>query len=154
MTRGTTKPFDQKLHDENDPEGRKIVMDAFAQMGVPLTENPDKRKIDLLGEEYNVEVERRSSRNWNSGKFTYSTVHVLCRKEKYQESGKFVFAVLSHNKKHIGLLGTKKMKHYMADEYVKEIPNRLVPEGEKAFDVPREELHWIRHNGEKWVHVN
>ena len=78
------KPFNQQLHDENDPKARQAVMKFIRQCGLTAVENENIYGIDLFisgksstGHVYNktpVEVERREC--WNNERFPFSTVHI------------------------------------------------------------------------------
>ena len=84
------KPFDQKLHDENDKVAKDAVRDLIKyRWGLDATEG-DKYGVDLIVRDGEAvigyaEVERRH--NW-VGKFGFSTVHVPYRKKKFFEMAK------------------------------------------------------------------
>lgn len=97
------KPFDQKLHADND-DAKYIIIDWLNTQGYDAEVNPDTYGIDLLavkrktGQTFGFEVEVKH--NWRGRKFPFSTVHFASRKLKFaKEEGTF-FVMLDTSRKY------------------------------------------------------
>ena len=128
------KPFDQALHDENDQVAKQAVRDLIKFKWNLDCQEGDKYAVDLVvmkdGEILGyAEVERRH--NW-VGEFSFPTVHVPYRKQKFFSLNKptLLFAV----SKDLSLA------MYCGGEEILSSPvefiNNRYAENEPFFDVP------------------
>lgn len=139
---GKRKRFDKALHDAHDPKSRKIVKDFFKRKyNVILTDNPNKRKTDLIKENgHLVEVEHRMV--WKEYGFPYDTINFLERKAHHFQNTPFDYVILSCNYSRIGIIEEKVLKKYLTDEYLVESPNKYVYSGEYVYKIPIAEFQF------------
>lgn len=144
------KSFDYKLFEENDPIARRKAICFLESRGCKVEENIDKYGIDLLasknGKKCYVEIERRGKKNWYCGDLLYPTLHVPSRKEKYLGK-KFAYLVMSYKMDRIAWLAPSKVKLFFITNDIIEVPNCYVPNGEKFFDIPKEEWEFYEFDG-------
>lgn len=135
------KPFNQQLHDENDPKARQAVMKFIRQCGLTAVENENIYGIDLFisgksstGHVYNktpVEVERREC--WNNERFPFSTVHIPKRKEKFFRAN-IVYAIV--NKTYDRFMFC--YSNSITNSELQEVSNKYITKGEYFYNVPLE----------------
>ena len=126
------KPFSPSLHADNDLRAREAVKGYLLKRGRYVWDNGNQYGIDLVvGTHFPVEVEVSS--NWESGSFPFSTVHIPERKKKFATNWYGQFWRLRKDLKAAVIVKSEDL----LTEYLKEIPNRLMPEGERFFDVPK-----------------
>lgn len=93
-----TKPFNQKLHDENDGPAREVVIQTFLELwGIVLVNNPDKYGVDLLAYRagaFQGGVEIEVKHNWTGHRFPFGAVHFPGRKQKFLDFRRPVIFVM------------------------------------------------------------
>jgi hypothetical protein len=132
---GSYKPFDKKLSDKFDSPGRAFIKRAAKKKWNVLADDYEKYEVDLIcrrnGEVIGyAEVEVRPD---FIDQFPFSTVHIPSRKAKLMDNGlPTVYFVV--NGSFDRLLWIKSTDALNFD--LKEVKNRLVPNGEMFYDVP------------------
>jgi hypothetical protein len=133
---GSYKPYEQARSDKYDTPGR-----AFVKTIAKLKWNVDAvdyetYKVDLICRRNGsvigyAEVEVREPYTY---KFPYDTVHVPSRKDKLMSNGlPTVYFVVNKNFDRLMWIRTDKIEKYSQVE----VPNKLVPNGEMFYDVPK-----------------
>lgn len=139
-----TKPFDQTLHDQNDPLSRSAVKQFFANRGIVFQDNPDKYGIDLIhrdGDE-SIEVERRIV--WQTYHFPYDEINLPQRKAKFfSHTPKSHYAIVSKNFSRIGIITNRKIKTFIQESFLKENKNKFVAEQEYFYKLPKDQFTWF-----------
>lgn len=137
------KPFDQALHDKNDPPARAAVTEwVKVAWGLTCIENPDKYAVDLIVYRNDqicgyIEVEVR---NWGQKHCPHSSIHIAQRKTK----------LFSNVRATLIFVVTRDFEnaYWCKAEDVKlspliEVPNRSVASGEYFYDVPIELFKYV-----------
>ena len=136
------KPFDQQLHDENDPISREKVQEFIGRAWGMATEQGSQYDVDLYVMDGTgmyrggVEIERRH--NWVD-EFPYSTVHVPFRKAKFFGFFPTILFVLRQDMKQ-GLWAHGKV---IIDSPIVQVSNKYLDD-EPFFNVPIS--RWARVN--------
>lgn len=129
----TRKPFDKDLYNENDKKAKDIIIKHLSKNYI-VGHNPDMFGPDLFAldgtETFYVEVEIKH--NWDGPIFPFNTVNIPKRKEKYLETGEVLYCILSKDLSQCINVEGKHLKR----EYLKEVRNKYVPEGEMFFQIP------------------
>ena len=136
---GTSKKFDQKIHDENDRRGKEAVIQFLTNQGLRAWENPDRYGIDLFvegtsrkGITFNrlpIEVERRP--RWERGNFPNKNYNIPHRKKKFFKS-KCLYAVVNRDCNKVMFCSSR----HIIESALVEIPNRFCLKGEYFYKVP------------------
>lgn len=134
------KQFDQKLHDDNDPETRKVVLYYLQSLyGIPehhYVENPDKYGIDIIQRGLietisGIEVERRH--NWTGDYFPFDTINIPERKKKFSNMGFPTYYIATNKELTRGIIIDITDINIFP---LKENKNKYVAEGEMFYSVP------------------
>lgn len=137
----TTKPFNQKLFDENDAAARDAVSNFLSSTeDCKVSPNPDQYSVDLLVTgglaDYGVEVEVK--RVWKGSHFPWNTVQLPERKRKHMklvEKGKLSridYWVLNNELTHAWVIPGELLTRMLPEE----VSNKYMRRGEKFFAVP------------------
>jgi hypothetical protein len=128
------KPFDQQLHDDNDPPSREAVQEFITRAWGLKTEEGPKYDVDLYVIDKTgmykgaVEIERRH--NWVDS-FPFKTVHVPYRKAKFFGFFPTILFVLRSDMKQ----GLWAHGSVIVESPVVKVDNKYVND-EPFFDVP------------------
>lgn len=142
---GKRKRFDKTLHDTNDPKSRDIVKKFYLkEYNITLKDGVSKYGIDLISEKGDFQIECEHRLVWKNEEFPYSEVNVPERKAKFFKEGKADYIILSCDYSHIGVIKANDIQKYMADEYLKESPNKHVFSGEYFYKVPSTAFTWLK----------
>jgi hypothetical protein len=133
---GAYKPYEQARSDQYDTPGRAFVKNIAKLKWNVDAADYETYKVDLICKRNGVvigyaEVEVREP---YTDKFPYDTVHVPSRKDKLMANGlPTVYFVVSKNFDRLMWIRTDKIEKYSQVE----VPNKLVPNGEMFYDVPK-----------------
>lgn len=130
---GVRKPYSLEDAHYGEP-AVDAVRNWLRKNGYQVTPLPHgKYKWDCKAEndmeECYVEIERRGERAWSYGRFPWRTVHVPQR--RYKSGDAWLFAV-----RHDLLAAIVVFYRYMLEQFLSEVPNNRVQQGELFFDVP------------------
>jgi len=126
------KPFDKKLYDAFDLPAKNTVKEYLSKKFKEVREyTEDEYGPDLIVDNrFFAEVEVKQ--NWDKYDFPFETLNIPKRKEKYLKYGKILYFVLSKDMKRSIIVDGINLKK----EYLREVPNKYVPEGEYFYQVP------------------
>ncbi len=141
------KTFDQKLHDQNDPESRFSVIQYLISKGYSASQNTDQFGIDLIaekkGKKYYIELERRDNKHWDKAGFKYKTVTIPMRKEKFTNH-EFSYIIVRHDFKEIGILSSENVKKYFIPLYsIKKKTEYSNGKNEDFYNIPLSEFKFF-----------
>ena len=138
------KAFSQKLHDDNDPDSREVVKKFYKKKyNINLTDNPDKRKKDLITEDGKfLEIEHRLI--WKTPKFPYEQINFPFRKGNHYSKQAFDYVILSLDYSHIGIITAEKLGNYIKEEHLKEVSNKHIRSGEFFYKLNASDFEWYK----------
>ena len=135
-----TKPFNQEVHDANDPKSKEVVLKYLNKIGLDAYENPNKYGIDIVVDRF--ELKRRTI--WSGDTFPFDTIHIPYRKKKFFKFDAF-YCVL--NKEYTYMLCCP--SSIIRKSLVLEVCNKSVPEDEYFYDISVDEFTLIDLKGGK-----
>ena len=134
------KVFQKKDFDKYDEVAREKAKKFWYTMGYVCKDNPDQYGVDLIVEGNNkrfyCEVEVKTV--WHGVQFKYPTMHLPVRKAKFF-SKPTQFFILNNSMTHAGVVGRKTVMNSPRVE----VHNVKISAGEKFFDVPASEVHFV-----------
>jgi hypothetical protein len=127
------KPFSPELYATND-NAKFLIVDWLEGKGYAAEINPDQYGIDILarGKGRTLRVEVEVKHNWMTGSFKYDTLQIPQRKAKFAKDPDTWFVVMNHDRTHALLCSGESV---LSSDLV-EVPNKLVSEGERFFQIP------------------
>lgn len=133
------KKFDEKLYNNNDP-AKYLAIEFFRTKDKIAVVNPDDYGIDLIVDgKFYCEVEVKHS--WKGENFTFSTLQIPERKNKFTVSDKPVmFMIFNSDKSYAFLVKGEDV----LDSPLVEVSNKYVKSGEKFFQIPVSKLTKVR----------
>jgi len=124
------KPFEKTLFNQYDAIAKETIT-KYLSKKYDVTENPDPYGPDLYVKN-TCFAETEIKEIWTGFDFPFATVNIPARKEKYLKAGRVLFFVLSKNLKRAIVFEGKDLKK----EYLKEVPNKFISQGELFFQIP------------------
>jgi len=143
---GERKPFSRALHQSNDPQSRRVVIEYFKKQGIPLVENNNQYGVDLLSPDGAVRMELEHRLPWVGEDFPFSEINVPERKAKFLDDGVTAYAILSRDFSRMGIIEGKDIKPYIVDTNLHLNRNKYVKDGEYFYKIPTEKFKWIAIN--------
>lgn len=141
--KGQYKSFDGGLFDENDPKSRKVIIEIFKKLNIPLKDDSDKYAIDLIAADGSFSVELEHRPWWKGAEFPFEEVNIPERKARlFNYDKKFYYVILSKDFTRLGMIPGSELKNYIVDDQLKENPNKYVSRGELFYKVPRTAFRW------------
>jgi hypothetical protein len=141
---GARKPFSRALHQSNDPQSRKIVIEYFKRQGLSLNENTNPYGVDLVSADGSVQMEIEHRLPWADDDFPFSEVNVPERKAKFLREGKAQYVILSRDYSHMGVIEGKDIMPFIVDNNLQLNRNKFVKDGEFFYKVPVTKFTWIK----------
>ncbi len=126
------KRFDPEMHHKVDEPARDATKSYISKHGHTAMDHDDKYSVDLIvpGVCY---IECECKLVWMTDTFEYKTIHIPKRKKKFADldmpclffvwNKQFTRAIRLHS-------------GYLQDQFLTEIKNRIIPDGEYFYDVP------------------
>lgn len=134
------KVFQKKDFDKYDKVAREKAKAFWCKMGFVCEDNPDEYGVDLIVEGNNkrfyCEVEVKTV--WHGVQFKYPTIHLPVRKAKFFAKPTQFF-ILNNSMTHAAVVG----RNVVMNSPQVEVPNVKISAGEKFFDVPASEVHFV-----------
>lgn len=133
------KSFDRALFEANDKRAREAIK---AYLGSGCKDNPDIYGPDLIFEGRYIEAE--ICKSWKSGPYPYKEASVPGRKGKWKDLD-IEFWRLSNDLSKVQITKGNQLK----EQYLIEVPNRYMNEGEFFYRIPKElvvEITLVRHD--------
>jgi hypothetical protein len=133
---GAYKTYEQSLSDKYDTPGRAFIKHAAKLKWDVDAEDYKTYKVDLLCKRAGkvigyAEVEVREP---YGNTFPFTTVHVPARKDKLLDNGlPTVYFAVNRDFTRLMWVRTEKIAQYIPIE----VPNKMVPNGECFYDVPK-----------------
>jgi len=140
---GERKPFSKALHQSNDPQSRRVIIEYFGKKGIPLVENTNQYGVDLLSPDGAVRMELEHRISWTEYDFNYDTVNVPERKAKFLNDGVTAYTILSRDFSRMGIIEGKDIKAYIVDTNLHLNKNKYVKDGEFFYKIPIDKFKWI-----------
>lgn len=138
------KPFSRSLHQGNDPQSRKVVIEYFLKMGIPLKENPNQFGVDLLSRDGTLQLEVEHRLPWVDEIWPFADINVPERKAKFLAEGKAQYIILSRDFSHMGIIRGEDIKQYIVKENLHLNKNKYVRDGEYFYKIPIQKFKWIK----------
>ena len=140
---GERKPFSKALHQSNDPQSRKVIMEYFKKQGIPLEENNNQYGVDLISSDGAVRIEAEHRLPWVDEEWPFADINVPERKAKFLNDGVTAYAILSRDFSRMGIIEGKDVKEYIVDTNLHLNKNKYVKDGEYFYKSPTTKFKWI-----------
>jgi len=140
---GERKPFSRALHQSDDPQSRRVVIEYFKKKGIPLVENSNQYGVDLLSPDGAVRMELEHRLPWVDEEFQFPEINVPERKAKFLNDGVTAYAILSRDFSRMGIIEGKEVKQYIVDANLHLNKNKYVKDGEYFYKIPKSSFRWF-----------
>lgn len=135
------KVFQKQDFKKYDEAARDMAKQFWSTMGFTCKDNPDEYGVDLIVEGNNkrfyCEVEVKTV--WHGVQFKYPTIHLPVRKAKFLAKPT-QFMVFNNSLTHAAVFSRQAVRNSPCVE----VPNAKIRFGEKFYDVPVSEAHFVQ----------